>query len=130
MKLIQTSHPVSDCDTAGGQRSRVVLFSQKEEQLDADEAPPLPRVDIIKRKNEEEEDEESVFPGADFLSVADSVQVTFLFLSCLFSSSSSCICTPAVSCLSLVDHHALVDLGSCPRVALRTDVNLFEGAVL
>ncbi|XP_041810325.1 protein TALPID3 isoform X2 [Chelmon rostratus] len=50
------------------------LLSHKEEQLDADEAPPLPRVDIIKRKNEEEEDEESVFPGADFLSVADSVQ--------------------------------------------------------
>lgn len=47
------------------------------EQLDAGEAPhpPSHTVDIIERKSEEEEDEENVFPGTDFLSVADVVQV-------------------------------------------------------
>ncbi|XP_070834707.1 protein TALPID3 [Chaetodon trifascialis] len=54
------------------------LPSDKAEQLDAGEAPPLPCFDIIKGKSEEEEeeeeDEESVFPGADLLSAADSVQ--------------------------------------------------------
>uniref|UniRef100_UPI0037E9B0AC protein TALPID3 n=1 Tax=Semicossyphus pulcher TaxID=241346 RepID=UPI0037E9B0AC len=49
-----------------------VLQSVGAEQLDADEAPP-PSVDIIQRKSEEE-DEENVFPGADFLSVADVTQ--------------------------------------------------------
>ncbi|XP_076605677.1 protein TALPID3 isoform X2 [Chaetodon auriga] len=50
------------------------LPSHKAEQLDAGEAPPLPHVDIIERKSEEEEDEQSVFPGTDFPSAADSVQ--------------------------------------------------------
>ncbi|XP_044022437.1 protein TALPID3 isoform X2 [Siniperca chuatsi] len=51
------------------------LQSQEAEQLDAGEAPPPSRTgEIIERKSEEEEDEESVFPGTDFLSVADVVQ--------------------------------------------------------
>ncbi|XP_074484717.1 protein TALPID3-like isoform X2 [Sebastes fasciatus] len=48
---------------------------QEEEQLDAPPPPPPPPpVDIIQRKSEEEEDEEDVFPGTDFLSVADVIQ--------------------------------------------------------
>lgn len=55
----------------------MLLCWQKVEQLDAGEAPrpPSHTVDIIERKSEEEEDEENVFPGTDFLSVADVVQV-------------------------------------------------------
>lgn len=50
------------------------------QELKADEAqsPPLPptnTVDILERKSgEDEQEEENVFPGSDFLSVAD-VQV-------------------------------------------------------
>ncbi|XP_008275355.1 protein TALPID3 [Stegastes partitus] len=57
---------------------------QQKQQLDADEAPPPPlppshTINIIERKSdeeeeEEEEEEENVFPGTDFLSVADVVQ--------------------------------------------------------
>nr|XP_046268461.1 protein TALPID3 isoform X2 [Scatophagus argus] len=52
--------------------------SQEADQLNAGEAPPPPpphpHVDVIERKSEEEEDEENIFPGTDFLSVADVVQ--------------------------------------------------------
>ncbi|XP_070697779.1 protein TALPID3 [Pempheris klunzingeri] len=49
--------------------------SQKAEQLHAGEAPPpLPPVDIMETESEEEEGKEDVFPGADFLSVADIIQ--------------------------------------------------------
>ncbi|XP_023150358.2 protein TALPID3 isoform X3 [Amphiprion ocellaris] len=53
---------------------------QQKQQLDEDEAPPPSNtVDIIERKSEEEEEEEekeeeNVFPGSDFLSVADVIQ--------------------------------------------------------
>ncbi|XP_069391310.1 protein TALPID3 isoform X2 [Paralichthys olivaceus] len=51
--------------------------SQREEQLNAGEAPPLPPSHaVIETKSEEEEDEENTFPGADFLSVADVLQVS------------------------------------------------------
>ncbi|XP_065822319.1 protein TALPID3 isoform X1 [Labrus bergylta] len=47
------------------------LQSQGAEQPGAGEAPP-PHVDVIERRSEEEE--ESIFPGTDFLSVADVIQ--------------------------------------------------------
>ncbi|GLD68913.1 protein TALPID3-like isoform X1 [Lates japonicus] len=48
---------------------------QREEQVDAGEAPPPPPSHrVIEVKSEEDEGEENVFPGADFLSVADVVQ--------------------------------------------------------
>ncbi|XP_062252904.1 protein TALPID3 [Platichthys flesus] len=51
--------------------------SQREEQLNAGEAPPLaPSQVVIETKSEEEEEEENAFPGADFLSVADVLQVS------------------------------------------------------
>ncbi|XP_047197649.1 protein TALPID3 isoform X2 [Hippoglossus stenolepis] len=50
---------------------------QREEQLNAGEAPPLaPSHVVIETESEEEEDEENAFPGADFLSVADVLQVS------------------------------------------------------
>ncbi|XP_034432920.1 protein TALPID3 [Hippoglossus hippoglossus] len=50
---------------------------QREEQLNAGEAPPLaPSHIVIETESEEEEDEENAFPGADFLSVADVLQVS------------------------------------------------------
>lgn len=61
-------------------------------QHDAPEALP-PHLDIIKTKSEDEEDEDNVFPGTDFLSVADVVQVTFFY----FSSSSS----PVLQCAAV-----------------------------
>lgn len=60
-------------------------------QHNAPEALP-PDLDIIKTKSEDEEDEDNVFPGTDFLSVADVVQVTFYF-----SSSSS----PVLQCAAV-----------------------------
>uniref|UniRef100_A0AAQ6IIY5 Protein TALPID3 n=1 Tax=Anabas testudineus TaxID=64144 RepID=A0AAQ6IIY5_ANATE len=49
--------------------------SHRVEQLDAGEAPrPPSRTVDIERKSEEEEDEELIFPGTDFESVADVVQ--------------------------------------------------------
>ncbi|KAM7376584.1 hypothetical protein PAMP_006308 [Pampus punctatissimus] len=52
------------------------LHSQEEEQLDRGEAPPPSShtVEFTDRKSEEEEDEEDVFPGTNFLSVTEVVQ--------------------------------------------------------
>ncbi|KAM7403956.1 hypothetical protein PAMA_004392 [Pampus argenteus] len=52
------------------------LHSQEEEQLDRREAPPPSShtVEITERKSEEEDDEEDIFPGTNFLSVAEVVQ--------------------------------------------------------
>ncbi|XP_073340428.1 protein TALPID3 isoform X3 [Pagrus major] len=47
---------------------------QSQEQQDEGEAPPPPSVDITETKSEEEEEEVNIFPGTDFLSVADIVQ--------------------------------------------------------
>ncbi|XP_018530313.2 protein TALPID3 isoform X3 [Lates calcarifer] len=47
---------------------------QREEQVDAGEAPPPPSHMVIEVKSEEDEGEENVFPGADFLSVANVIQ--------------------------------------------------------
>ncbi|XP_049917868.1 protein TALPID3 isoform X6 [Epinephelus moara] len=56
-------------------------LQSQEEQQDASEVPPSPPpppppppADIIEKKSEEEENEEDVFPGTDFLSVADIAQ--------------------------------------------------------
>ncbi|XP_033498518.2 protein TALPID3 isoform X2 [Epinephelus lanceolatus] len=53
-------------------------LQSQEEQQDAGEVPPPPPppppADIIEKKSEEEENEEDVFPGTDFLSVADIAQ--------------------------------------------------------
>lgn len=62
-----------------GQRSLTGGFVSKVEQLDSGEAPPPPPDDIIEMKSGEEE---NLFPGTDFLSVAD-VQVTVLSWSVL-----------------------------------------------
>ena len=70
-----------------------MLCSQRAEQLNAGEAPPLaPSHVVIETKSEEEEDEENAFPGADFLSVADVLQVSSI---CLLRVSSSPTAPPA-----------------------------------
>ncbi|XP_031735247.1 protein TALPID3 isoform X2 [Anarrhichthys ocellatus] len=51
--------------------------SQKLEQLDARLLPPLPPVAIIKSKSKEEEDEEYVFPGTEFLSDVVQEELSF-----------------------------------------------------
>ncbi|XP_051253889.1 protein TALPID3 isoform X1 [Dicentrarchus labrax] len=66
-----TAPPISSVVAVDDEASE--LQSQEAQQLGAGEAPP-PAADIIERKHEEEEDEENVFPGTDFLSVADIIQ--------------------------------------------------------
>lgn len=56
------------------------MFVCSQQHLEAEEAPPPPRppshtIDIIEG-NEEEVEEDDVFPGTDFLSVVDVVQVS------------------------------------------------------
>ncbi len=80
----------------------------KAELLEADEAPPPPPVDIMERKTEEEKNED-VFPGTDFLCVADVIQVNCHLLPVLYicsSSSASCVCINWRQCVRELQSHS------------------------
>ncbi|XP_029349334.1 protein TALPID3 isoform X2 [Echeneis naucrates] len=70
----EVSSPPASPPTSGVVGGAIEQQSQREEQLDEDEAPLPPSHIIIGMKSDEEEDEENVFPGTHFLSVADVIQ--------------------------------------------------------
>ncbi|XP_069573199.1 protein TALPID3 [Brachyistius frenatus] len=75
----KVTSPPATPSTAGDVAADSEAPEQQKEQLDAEETPPpltsSHTVNIIERTSEEEEDkEENVFPGTDFLFVADVVQ--------------------------------------------------------